>query len=244
MNRHMVSAAFIVASLLVVSASAVASSSIAAAFARADEFSGQQPSSWYLRASGMLVDQQDAGLRDRTPGGSIEAALVGAGLPSSGWDLQSDTGFGLTLAAGYRLEDSPLSFELEYSYRSADFTSIVAGDLAASAVGDGQTHALMFNVIGDWALGNSPVGVYAGLGAGIADTRVELRSVDGVDTLLDSDSDTTFAWQAMAGLTVSLGSRSQLYGGIRYFDAGDVDFEALGGENASFNYEVGIRFFF
>ena len=242
MNRHMVPAAF-VASLLVASASAVASSSIASAVAQADEFAGQPPSSWYVRASGMLVDQQDARLLDNTPGGAIRSALVAAGLPSSGWDLQTDTGFGLTLAAGYRLENSPFSVELEYSYRSVDFQTIVAGDLGVSAVGDGETHALMFNVIGDWAIGNSPVGVYAGVGAGIADTTADLQSVDGVASGLASDSDTTFAWQAMAGLTLTLGNRSQLYGGIRYFDAGDVDFQALGSENASFNYELGIRFF-
>ncbi len=242
MNRHPLPAAAIVPSLLIV-APTFGSASIDRAVADADDFLSRQPNGWYVRASGMVVDQQDARLRDRTPGQVIEAAAVSAGLPATGWELESDTGFGLTVATGYRFENSPLSLELEYSYRSADFDRIAIGDSAA-AEGEGDVHALMLNVMADWKLGFGRLGAYVGGGVGLARTSGDLDAIDGVGLPIESDSDTTFAWQAMAGLTWTLTERSQLYGGIRYFDAGDVDFELLGSENASFNYELGLRFFF
>lgn len=243
MNRHSLPAAVIVPSILVATP-AVASTSIAAAMQDADEFTARPPTSWYVRASGMAIDQQDAALRDRTAGNVIESALTMAGLPSSGWELESDTGFGLTIAAGHRLEQTPISFELEYSYRDVDFDRVTASGLSASAGGDGSTHALMLNVLADWRIGYGPLGVYLGGGIGLAYTEADLRSLDGAATGLASDSDTTFAWQAMAGLTWSVNERTQLYGGVRYFDAGDVDFATSGAENASVGYELGLRFFF
>jgi len=101
MNRHSLPAAVIVPSILVATP-AVASTSIAAAMQDADEFTARPPTSWYVRASGMAIDQQDAALRDRTAGNVIESALTMAGLPSSGWELESDTGSGFRNPCGLR----------------------------------------------------------------------------------------------------------------------------------------------
>ncbi len=59
-----------------------------------------------------------------------------------------------------------------------------------------------------------------------------------------NDSDFSLAWQVMGGARWSIGEHWVLFGGVRYFDAGDVDFETFGGTNRSLNVELGVRFYF
>lgn len=102
----------------------------------------------------------------------------------------------------------------------------------------------MLDVLADWPIGHRPLGVHLRGGVGLARAEADLRSLDGVATGLASDSDPGFAWPAPAGLSWSIDERTQMHGGVRYFDAGDVDFETIGAEHSSLGRELGLRFIF
>ena len=108
-------------------------------------------------------------------------------------------------------------------------------------------HTLTFNILYDEPNLIGQVGVYGGIGLGIRIDEFKFSTsgneeFDGSTTEVNSGG---FFWQAMAGVTVSIDPRSQLYGGIRWADAGDLDDrDSLRLDAEMVSIEFGFRVFF
>jgi opacity protein-like surface antigen len=174
---------------------------------------------YYFRFSGLIVDQQEDG--ELSTGGSVEY----------------DTGWGLSLAVGYRFPNMPLSLEGEYAYRRVDGD----GD-GFDGSSDMRLHTLAFNVLLDAPDLVGPVGVYAGIGLGVRIDEFSFSSGSGGSSTSVSGSD--FYWQAKAGVNVSINERTQLFGGVVWSDAGELSDRGLTVDAEQLSVELGVRFFF
>lgn len=209
---------------------------LCAAVLAADPAGQQQtPDGLYLRLAGSFVLQQDADL------------LSVGGVPLSATQDFS-TGFGVQAGVGYTFAwetGASVSLEFEYSFRTAEIDQVSAPPLTLPATGQNESHSLMFNVIGSFDIVGR-LGVYAGAGFGLAITNSDL-TVDlggGGFVSFPGDTDTTLTWQAMAGLQYAFGSHFVLYSGVRFFDAGTVEFETFQSDNSSISIEMGLRYYF
>jgi opacity protein-like surface antigen len=184
-------------------------------------YSLAEDEAYYIRFSGLITEPQNDGR-------SLD----------SGEPIGFDTGGGVSLGIGYTFYDAPVAIELEWTYREFDVESV--GSLSAD--GDISLNTIAANLLLDQANIIGPVGAYAGLGAGVRINQFKFSSSSGQSELkVDGDG---FYWQAMAGLTVSLGERTQLFGGVRWSDAGTIDDNDLSVDTETLDYEIGIRLFF
>ena len=108
---------------------------------------------------------------------------------------------------------------------------------------DVEIQSFMLNGIIDFKLGDGPIGVYAGGGIGVAVTRFDIRNVLGVENDR-SEWNSSFAYQGLAGVTFELGDSAEIFGGVRWFDALEVDITNVQIDASSVNLEVGLRFYF
>lgn len=184
----------------------------------------------YLSLSGLWVEQNDADFEiDDLPG--VEA------------EITFDDGFGVVAAIGQELPNSPFRLEFEYAYREAETETIDVEGMSAPLDSDVEIQSFMLNGIIDFKLGDGPFGVYAGAGLGVAITRFDIRSINGIDNDR-SEWNSSFAYQGLAGVTFEVGDNAELFGGVRWFDALEVDITNVQLDTSSIDFEAGLRFFF
>ena len=150
-------------------------------------------------------------------GYSVDGSVhVGSAKAALNKDWMGDVGAGYAFDSGLRLEG-----EIGYRHNQFDHTNV---DVNATSL---MINALYdFNHEGRWR-------PYVGLGAGYAKIDAQV------------DDDTSWAWQAMAGVGYALGEHTTLDVGYRYFDAPSLH---LAGDNsAEYKHQavtVGIRYLF
>lgn len=212
---------------------------------------------------------------DFTTGDGV-AVPAGTVLPAGtelGWNTEFDTGYFVSGAYGWRL-DNGLRLEAELSYSSADVdthTDVQAGgaalggadaavlisgsdplgvtvaDLVADGRGDISNFAVMANAYYDFAMPDSPFAFYVGGGLGFSNVTVEYRPSD---VGIVDDDETAFAYQVMAGGAYRFSDNAEWYAGYRYRATEDVSLDVdlvpatLDIENQSNIIETGIRFYF
>lgn len=138
----------------------------------------------------------------------IAANLPGVGSGTGAVD--TDTGYGVGGALGYRLSDM-FAVEGEVAYRSNNVDSGVVAGTAFD--GDGNINSLSFMANGVFtAPGKFGVAPYVGAGAGTAQLGTS------------GDHDFVFAYQAFAGLNKQLGENLGAAVEYRYFGADDATF--------------------
>lgn len=194
-------------------------------------------SGYYIQVSGMIVD-----VRDQDAGAGESA--FGAGAADG--EVSFDTGFGLSAAIGYEFETAPFRVEFEYTYRDSDIDELDTGGAGSfSADGSIESHAFMFNGIFDFAFAGTPFSWYAGAGIGFAYIEGDLDS-DAGGAIIDAGSgdDTQFAWQVMTGVEYQIDEHFTLFGGFRFFEGNEPEFDFASFEYDSLNYELGLRYYF
>lgn len=175
-----------------------------------------QAQTYYIEGRAGAMWTQDVNPADRAD----------AGLSLLGVDAEVDAGWLAAIAVG-RDFDGPLRAEIEYSHRQADIgdvTAFVANPTPPPLVvpftgtigGDIAIDALMLNGYVDTPIGESPVSVYVGLGAGIAFTDTTFGGLD--------SSDTRFAFQAMLGAAYRASPTITVTAGYNLFVVEDADF--------------------
>ncbi|MET0251385.1 MAG: OmpA family protein [Novosphingobium sp.] len=190
---------------------AMASTALASpAFARDDQ--------WYVEIDGgaMLLEDLDFDI------GAINNAAT----------LDSDYGYDFGGIVGY--DFGPFRLEAEASYREADPDDIAtsvrfpAGSTTSltgpAGVFDtaGDTNALSFMVNGLLDFGSDD-GLQGFIGGGVGVARVDLDlSVNAAGPGIVDDSDTGFAWQALAGIRAPLTDHWDAGIKYRFFNADDV----------------------
>ena len=193
-----------------------------------NDFIQQRPGGWYLKGAVMAVDQESTDISSPTLGS---------------YKISFDTGWGGSVGGGYSFDNTPLSLEIEYTYRTAQVSTVqVQG---GGNVGFGSTtrsHTLMFNGVLDFDLGFTAFGFYLGGGIGAAYTEGELNLAPGVQV---SDDDTQFAYQFFGGIKYNIDEHWMVFAGARWFDSASLDLGSFSGvNNRSINYEIGLRFYF
>lgn len=143
-----------------------------------------------------------------------------------------ETVFSLGLALGVDLNEEyelPVRAELEYMYRNelqADGAAVVYGDpMELSA--DIKVQTLMLNAYYDFR--NSTKFIpYVGAGLGLAFIGIdgEITDVNTGNSLEDTDSQTSMAWQVGAGVAYPITGNLLADLGYRYVNLGEAEFNA------------------
>ena len=172
---------------------------------------------WYVGVDGGVMLVEDLNL-DIGP-----APIKGVAEADTGYDFGGVVGYDF---GGFRLE-------AETSYREADlesFTSTVpaipSGATAALSTSGfkatrGDVNALSFMVNGMLDFGDDD-GLQGFVGGGVGVARVDVQQIFAAPSWLD-DSDTGFAWQALAGVRAPLSDSWDVGLKYRFFNASSVD---------------------
>ena len=172
---------------------------------------------WYVGVDGgvMLVEDLDLNIGP--------APVEGTANTDTGYDFGAVVGYDF---GGFRLE-------AETSYREADLTSfassvpaIPSGAGAALSTSGlkqtrGDTNALSFMVNGMLDFGEDD-GLQGFVGGGVGVARVDVHQNFAAPMWLD-DSDTGFAWQALAGIRAPISDSWDVGLKYRFFNAPNVD---------------------
>ncbi len=158
-------------------------------------------------------------------------------------DVGLDIGYGLSGAVGYGFGNG-FRMELELGFFSNDVDSVTG---AANASGDVDTLKLMGNVLYDFRNTGLPITPYLGLGLGGA--RVSADGIDPFSNTRIDDSDTAFAYQAIAGASYKLNDRVDLTLDYRFLNVPDVDLRTDAGTGVDAEYAThavmfGLRYSF
>jgi OmpA-OmpF porin, OOP family len=170
---------------------------------------------WYVGVDGgaMIVEDLDLDIGTNNDAASIDA--------DKGYDFGGVVGYDF---GGFRLES-------EVSYREADLdgTQVIAGGIsqgagpAANGSFDtaGDANALSFMVNGLLDFGDDD-GIQGFVGGGVGVARVDVQNILAAPSWLD-DSDTGFAWQALAGVRAPISDNWDVGLKYRFFNASKVN---------------------
>lgn len=206
------------------------------------------------------------------PGTTIPAGVALPAGTDVGWSTDVDSGAGVNLALGWRMD--ALRFEVEYAYASHDVDShsnvvaagiplgsedagvLVSGapgnlgisvaDLVADGQGEFTADYLFFNAFYDFDAGWA-LNPYIGVGLGNAWVDVDYSPSD--VSIIDDD-DSVFAYQVMAGLNYQCSEQLDFFGGLRWRQTDDLEVNAnllpaeFDIENQSWLAEIGARWSF
>ena len=176
---------------------------------------------------------------------SFDATLKEDGERIARPSLDHDTGYTLGAAVGAAFTPN-ISMEIEYAYRSADFTATDRdeNDESARANGDTSANAFMFNALYVFDGMGATGAVQPYLGGGIGGANVEM-SAGGQNF----DADTLLAYQLIGGVGYELNPNVSLYAEGRWFQTKSGKFDGPGtesfdGEFETFDLLVGMRYVF
>jgi opacity protein-like surface antigen len=143
-----------------------------------------------------------------------DIVLHSTGSATAGpFDVGLDTGWAVDGAVGYKWDMLRLEFEL--AYRANDTEELNDSGTIEPSNGEVTSFAQMLNVIFDIPIGET---VGLSLGAGLGGALVDVgMTAGGAGTLVANDDDYVFAYQGIAGLSLDVGERTQLFAEYRYF---------------------------
>lgn len=175
----------------------------------------QEPmESWYL-SLGAGVNSLD----------EVEGVLTSSGGATTDFAVDFETGWAFGGAIGYHWD--MLRLELELSYRENDASDF---DGADTTTGDVSQFAQMLNIVFDIPLGETvELSLGGGIGAAMVDAEITATTVLG--SAIVADDDYVLAYQAIAGLSIDVGERTELFAEYRYFatDGAELAGESIPG---------------
>ena len=157
----------------------------------------------------------------------VEDSTFDIGTVKNASRLDSDYGYDGGAAIGY--DFGAFRLETEASYRSADndsYTRTVAGGTINNPAGDANALTFMVNGLLDFGPDNGIQGFIGG-GAGIGRVSYEVNAFTGLD-----DTDTGFAWQALAGVRAPLSDSWDVGIKYRFLNIDNVDL--VGGNGSAY----------
>lgn len=194
---------------------------------------------WYVSASPSLVFGYDVDADSVTiPALALAPVPPGVSTASS-VELDTQTGFGISGAVGYRFSAARAELELTYNNNDIDDVTlnsalIPGGTLTSASDGSIDNFILMLNGYFDIPT-RSALRPYIGGGAGVAILSVNDLdlAVPGLPVTTIDDSEVSFVFQGKAGVTYHLAPFTHLFLGYRLFfipgqnfELDDVDFDA------------------
>lgn len=138
-----------------------------------------------------------------------------------------DEGFNVGAAIGRRVNGGPYRVEGEFTFRNNDANEIEFNGNPVPAVdGDISSYAFMVNVLRDFN-GNGRIKPYVGAGLGFAFVDADFQ-YGGLPAEVNGQ-DSTFAYQAMAGLSAPLRRNIDMFVEYRFFAADSPQLNRFGG---------------
>ncbi len=167
-----------------------------------------------------------------------DSDITGTGI-NVGADF--DTGWAGALTAGHAYGNGVRS-EIELGRRGNDLDSL-SGTTAGT--GDVTAWSGMVNVLYDFKTG-TPFTPYVGAGLGAARVSLDVRPIG--SSRID-DSDTTLAYQGIAGVGYRLNESAQAFVDYRYFATSGLNLATAAGTSVDADYDnhtvmVGLRYHF
>lgn len=150
--------------------------------------------------------------------------------------ISHDLGFDLGIATGYALPF--FRAEVELNSRNGDVHRI---DGANATSGDVTAYSAMANFYLDLA-NSSRVTPYLGVGGGVL--RLSIDDLRSNSVKIEDQSDSTEAWQFMAGLGVKLDPRTDLDLTYRYLGCNRLSWEGATADYSVNSVVVGLRYKF
>jgi OmpA-OmpF porin, OOP family len=137
-----------------------------------------------------------------------------------------DTGWVMTGALGYRWDHWRLEFELGYRDNTLEGFSFPTGIGPNPAGGDVAQFSQMVNALWDLPFGdNVTFSIGGGIGGAMVKTQYTAITFPGSTLIVDGD-DYVFAYQGIAGLSIDISDRMQLFAEYRYFVAQEPETDA------------------
>ncbi len=189
-------------------------------------------------------------MSSKLPEGLYVSGGVGASFPrdadlsnsAGSVTVEMDPGYGVGFALG-NAYDNNWRTELELGYRSSDVDNVSG----TSVSGDVDALSLMVNALHDFPT-ESAWTPYLGLGVGGVRISGTFNATTSLGSATIKDTDTTLAYQGLAGISYRIDDRLSFYTDYRYFAAVDPDFKEDGvsadGEYAEHRIMVGLRWSF
>jgi opacity protein-like surface antigen len=199
--------------------------------------SAEPMDSWYVSVGGGINSLDD-----------VDGVLTSTGGATAPFELGFDTGWALNGAVGHGWDVLRLEFELAYRQNDVEFFNTPA----VTTSGDVTTFAQMLNLVFEVPLGDSvELSLGGGLGGALVD--VDIIGTSGGDVATLSDDDYVFAYQAIAGLSVDVGERTEIFAEYRYFVTEEAEISGAAPPDFFFTSDfdtenqtglIGIRYFF
>jgi len=177
-------------------------------------------------------------------GGSVltDVEVISNGVK---FDVDFDAGFTAGVAAGYRFAKN-FRLEAEFSYRQHSVGNVDSlGTPSTNVSGDISAWGGMVNGYLDF--GEGKLSPFVGAGIGFANVNIDnAKATDTSGNLLIDDSDTVFAFQAMAGLSYELTEEWSITGEYRFFGTDSISAAGTPDdiEYQTHNFQIGGRYDF
>lgn len=191
----------------------------------------QGTSGWYVALAPEFVFGYDID----TDGGDVTVPVIPApGLPPVGTTtvpldatIDTDSGFGISGAVGYRFDN--VRAELEVGYHDNDVDGVTVNDVDLPVDGSIDTWRFVLNGYYDFPTG-SRFRPYVGGGAGLAILSANdvSATIPNLGELSIDDSSTSFLFQFKAGVGYDFTDTLNAFLGYRLTGIPGQDFEALG----------------
>jgi OmpA-OmpF porin, OOP family len=148
----------------------------------------------------------------------VDGILTSTGGATTTFDAGFDTGWAANGAVGYSWDILRVEFELAYRSNDLEFFNTAA----VTPSGDVSSFAQMLNVVFDVPLGDTvELSLGGGLGGALVDVGIAGSTAGGAAVL--NDDDYVFAYQAIAGLSIDVGERTEIFAEYRYFVTEEAD---------------------
>lgn len=144
--------------------------------------------------------------------------------------FDTDTGFGINGAAGYRFDDARVEFEVAYTNNDVD--GVTVNDLAEVPI-DGDIESFQFMLNGYYDIPTqSRFSPYIGGGVGVATLTANdvAAAIPGLGNLALDDSGASFVFQVKAGVNYEITDQASAFLGYRLHGIPGQDFEAFGAD--------------
>lgn len=201
----------------------------------AQAISSEQENGWYVSIGPSLVFgypvdiASDGDVPITTaplfPGGPAVVANIPIDI-----SLDTETGFGINGAAGYRFDDARV--ELEVAYTNNDVDGVTVNNLAEVPL-DGDIESAQFMVNGYYDIPTeSRFSPYIGGGVGVATLTANdvEANIPGVGNLALDDTGASFVFQVKAGVGYKISDQASAFLGYRLHGLPGQNFEAFGAD--------------
>jgi len=169
----------------------------------------------------------------------VDSDMTDTTLPGVLLTFESDTGVALGVALGYDFGNN-FRTEIEYAYQQNDLNSVTLSGVGTVPItsGNSSSHSGLLNAYYDFN-NDSAFTPFITAGAGFSTIDISDIVIGGVTTA--AVSDTVFAYQVGAGVSLSASDTVSIDLTYRYFATANPEFTTTTMEYSSHNLYVGAR---